>query len=162
MAASKRQTEKHRVFVYDVLQKSGFIIEAKKSDQKGDASQSKEYLGFIIDTRSMTVRLGEIKKQLILRQVKETIDYGPKIILARDLAKILSKMVATEPALLPVVVMATRAAYIDLDKAVQQLGWGTRLVVSEEAINGMKFFLENCHKFDNSPIRSAATEISVV
>jgi hypothetical protein len=58
--------------------------------------------------------------------------------------------------------MTTRAAYIDLDEAVRQRGWGTRLVMSEEATNGMKFFLENCHKFDNSPIRSTATEISVV
>jgi uncharacterized protein YodC (DUF2158 family) len=58
--------------------------------------------------------------------------------------------------------MTTRAAYIDLDEAVRQRGWGPRLVISEEATNGMKFFLENCHKFDNSPIRSTATEISVV
>ncbi|EFX73854.1 hypothetical protein DAPPUDRAFT_109390 [Daphnia pulex] len=59
--------------------------------------------------------------------VKETINYGPKSILARDLSKILGKIVATEPALGPVVVMTTRAAYIDLDEAVRQRGWGTRL-----------------------------------
>jgi hypothetical protein len=70
----------------------------------------------------MTVRLGEIKKQLILQQVKETTNYGPKSILARDLAKILGKIVATEPALGPVVLMTTRAAYIDLDEAVRQRG----------------------------------------
>ncbi len=34
--------------------------------------------------------------------------------------------------------------------------------MSEESINGMKFFVENCYKFDNSPNRSAANEISVV
>ena len=72
-AVSECQAEQLRIFVYDVLRKSGFIIEAKKSDQKGDASQYKEYLGFINDTSSMTVRLGETKKQLILRQVKNTI-----------------------------------------------------------------------------------------
>lgn len=130
--------------------------------KKGDANKSKEYLGFIIDTGSMTVRLGETKKQLILRQVEETIDYGSKPILARDLASTLGKMVAMEPALGPVVIMAARAAYIDLDKAVQQRGWGTRLVMSEESIKGMKFIVENCYKFDNSPIRSATTELSVL
>ena len=67
-AVSECKAEEHRVFVYDVLRKSGFIIEAKKSDQKGEASQCEEYLGFIIDTSSMTVRLGETKKQLILRK----------------------------------------------------------------------------------------------
>ncbi len=161
-AVSECQAEEHRVFVYDVLRKSGFIIEAKKSDRKGEASQYKEYLGFIIDTSSMTVRLGEIKKELILRQVKNTIDYGSKLILAWDLASTLGKIVATEPALGTVIVMAARAAYIELDMAVQQRGWGTRLVMSEESINGMTFFVENCHMFDNSPVRSAATEISVL
>ena len=81
----------------------------------------------------MTVRIGEIKKQLILRRAKETIDYGSKPILARDLASTLGKIVATEPALGPVVIMAARAAYIDLDTAVQQRGWGTHLIMSEES-----------------------------
>ena len=162
VAASKSEAEENGSIVYDVLQKSGFIIEAKKSDKVGDANQIKEYLGFTIDTCSMTVRLGEIKKQLILRRVKETIDYGSKPILARDLASTLGKIVATEPALGPVVIMAARAAYIDLDTAVQQRGWGTHLIISEESIAGIKFIAENFNKFDNSPIRSTATEISVV
>jgi hypothetical protein len=70
------------------LQKSEFIIEAKKSDQEGDASQSKENLGFIIDTGNMAVRLEETKKQkqLSLQQVNKTIEYGSKFISDRDLA----------------------------------------------------------------------------
>ena len=32
----------------------------------------------------------------------------------------------------------------------------------QESINGIKIFVENCHIFDNSPIRSATTEISVL
>jgi hypothetical protein len=39
-----------------------FIIEANKSDQRGDESQSKENLGFIIDTSSVAVRLAVTKK----------------------------------------------------------------------------------------------------
>jgi hypothetical protein len=54
---TKCQAGKERSIVYDILKKSGWIIEKKKSDQKGDASQCEEYLGFIIDTDSMTVRL---------------------------------------------------------------------------------------------------------
>ena len=45
----------------------------EKSDKEGDTNQAKEYLGFIIDTNSMTVRLQEAKKQRILQQVSETI-----------------------------------------------------------------------------------------
>ena len=33
---------------------------------------------------------------------------------------------------------------------------------SKEAQDGLQFFVDNCSEFDNSPIRSAATEISVL
>ena len=66
VAASKSEAEEHGSIVNDVLQKSGFIIEAKKSDELGDANQIKEYLGFTIDTCSMTVRFGEIKNRSIM------------------------------------------------------------------------------------------------
>lgn len=55
-AASKEQAKEERIAVYEVLRKAGWILESKKSYQFGDASQSKEYLGFVIDTISMTVR----------------------------------------------------------------------------------------------------------
>jgi len=68
-AASKEQAEEDRIAVYEVLRKAGWILENKKSDQEGDASQLKEYLGFLIDTISMNVRLTDVKKQQILKQI---------------------------------------------------------------------------------------------
>ena len=159
---TRLQAEEERLIVYNILKKSGWILEQKKSDQEGDASQSKEYLGFIVDTASMTVRLGETKKQLILEQVLATISYGQKPIMAKELAGTLGKMVAAEPALGPIVLMAARAAYSDLDDAVQKRGWNSSLLMSQGSLNGLKFFADNFSDFDNCPIRSAATEISVL
>lgn len=62
-ATSKEQAEEDRIAVYDVLRKAGWILENKKSDEEGDASQSREYLGFIIETIGMTVRLTDTKKE---------------------------------------------------------------------------------------------------
>lgn len=90
-AETRRKAEDRHKIVYDVLKRAGWILECKKSDQEGDASQSKEYLGFIIDTNSMTVRLVEAKKQRILQRVWETISYGSKPIQASELAKFLGK-----------------------------------------------------------------------
>ena len=161
VAATKRLAEDHRTFVFDVLKKTGWILEVTKSDHEGDASQSKYYLDFIVDTSTMTVRLGEAKKNRIL-QVLETVSYGHKPIFAKDLAGTLGKMVATEPALGPVVIMAARASYIDQYVATRDKGWGTRLTMSKESLDGLRFFADNCSAFDNTPIRSAATEISVL
>jgi hypothetical protein len=148
--------------VYEILRKAGWILESKKSDQFGDASQSKEYLGFVIDTISMNVRLGDIKKQQILKQVWETIARGQNMLPAKELAGTLGKIIATEPALGPIVFMAARAAYLRLDEAVFNRGWHTQLTMDKESIDGLTFFAENCSTFDNAPIRTAATEISVL
>ena len=79
---SKNEAEKQCVVVYYTLEQSGWIIEVKNSDGVGDASQSKSYLGFIIDTATMSVRMEEAKKQQILQQTRETIAFGLKPISA--------------------------------------------------------------------------------
>ena len=110
----------------------------------------------------MTVRLQEAKKQRILQQVSETISHGSKSFPAKELAGTIGKIVATEPALGPIVVIAARASYAVLEEATQRRGWNSSLVMSKEAQDGLQFFVDNCSDFDNSPIRSAATEISVL
>lgn len=110
----------------------------------------------------MTVNLGEIKKQLVIEQVLSKISYGRKPIRAKELVGTLGKMVAAEPALGPIVLMAARAAYSDLDDAVQKRSWNSSLSMSQGSLNGLKFFVNNLFDFDNCPIRSAATEISVL
>jgi len=162
LAETEDKAEENRVVVYDVLKRSGFIIEFQKSDKKGEASHSKNYLGFIIDTVSMTVRLNEAKRKRIMQQVLDTIAYGSRPISAKELAATLGKMVATEPALGPMVLMAARAGYASLEEATQTRGWSSNLIMSKETLDGLKFFAENCSIFDNTPIRSAATEISVL
>jgi hypothetical protein len=162
VAETKCKAEDQRTFVYKVLKSSGWILEVEKSDKDGDANQSKEYLGFIIDTASMTVRLQETKKQRILQQVSETISHGSKSFPAKELAGTIGKIVATEPALGPIIVIAARASYAVLEEATQRRGWNSSLVMSKEAQDGLQFFVDNCSEFDNSPIRSAATEISVL
>ena len=162
VAETKCKAEDQRTFVYKVLKSSGWILEVEKSDKDGDANQSKEYLGFIIDTASMTVRLQEAKKQRILQQVSETISHGSKSFPAKELAGTIGKIVATEPALGPIVVIAARASYAVLEEATQRRGWNSSLVMSKEAQDGLQFFVDNCSDFDNSPIRSADTEISVL
>ena len=50
--AVRKQAVKH---VYALLTKAGFNLLAEKSDSGSSGGQVKEYLGFIIDTRTMRV-----------------------------------------------------------------------------------------------------------
>ena len=62
LAKTQEEAELNRIFIYQTLQKAGWIIENSKSDQAKQASQIKEYLGFVIDTNQMKVRLDLEKK----------------------------------------------------------------------------------------------------
>ncbi|KAI9553647.1 hypothetical protein GHT06_021572 [Daphnia sinensis] len=111
----------------------------------------------------MTVHLTDTKKgKKFLKQVRETISRGPNMLPAKELARTLEKIVATEPPLGPVVIMVARAVYSRLDEAVCDRGWHTQFTMDKESIDGLTFFAENCPSFENAPIRSAATEISVL
>ena len=65
LAKTQEEAESNRKFIYHTLLKAGWTIEQNKSDQANEASQIKEYLGFIIDTNQMKVRLNEEKKAQI-------------------------------------------------------------------------------------------------
>jgi hypothetical protein len=72
-------------------------------------------------------------------------------------------MIALEPALGGMPLMAARVAYIQLEQAVEEFGWSSgTLKMNDETISGLNFFLENMNRFDNSPIRTAANEVSVL
>jgi hypothetical protein len=71
-------------------------------------------------------------------------------------------MVSLEPAMGGMPLMAARAAYIQIEQAVEELRWNGSLKMNKETILGLEFFLENMDQFDNSPIRTAATEVSVL
>lgn len=79
--------------------KSGWIIEEEKSDKSEETNQIKEKRG-------------------VLQQVTKTIEYESNPVAAKGLAGTLGKIVATEPAFGLFVIMASRAAYSDLDTAV--------------------------------------------
>ena len=163
LAETKEEAEQSRQFIYAALQKSGWILESQKSDKEGQASQIKEYLGFIIDTQQMTVRLSDDKQQALAQHLKDTLSYGThKRMPAKVLARCLGKMVSAEPALGPMPIMAARAGYAQLEEATSRKGWDTTLNLNEDSLAALEFFSENFRQFDNSPFRTENNSVSVL
>ena len=94
--------------------------------------------------------------------MKEVISFGKRHIHIKMLSKAVGKMVATEPALGNMPLMAARAAYMQIEETANDKGWNANLLLNEETLSGLSFFVENLDKFDNTPIRTAATELSVI
>ena len=61
--------------------------EDKKSDKVGQASQVKDYLGFLINTNTMRVQLIEDRKEAIKRNVEQTLANKARPIHVKELAK---------------------------------------------------------------------------
>ena len=56
LTKSAEEAERARIFVYETVQNAGWQIAWSKSDKCNESSPVKKYLGFWIDTNSMTVR----------------------------------------------------------------------------------------------------------
>jgi hypothetical protein len=112
LATTAEEVEWSRLFTYKVLKQAGWTLENKKSDKEGQPSQVKDYLGFFIHTVGMTLILVEDWKPAILNNLEATLDKKSSSILVKDFAKILGKIVTTEPGFGTMPLMATRAAYI--------------------------------------------------
>jgi hypothetical protein len=78
------------------FKRAGFTVAVEKSDPIGAASQRKEYLGFLIDTKAMIV---EVPRQKMLRikdlLVKFLTSNTHKV---REIASMIGKLNALEPA----------------------------------------------------------------
>ena len=76
---------------------------------------------------------------------------------AKALTKGIGKLVATEPALGPIVQLLSRAAQFELAKATEERGWSTRLMLSTEAIDSLQEMEGTLEHYNGYPIKNMAT-----
>lgn len=76
VAETTEEAKEQLPLAYSELDKSGWILETKKSDEDRDSSQCEACLGFIIDAARMTVRLGASRRQCVLKHVERDLLSG--------------------------------------------------------------------------------------
>ncbi len=91
----------------------------------------------------MSVRIKEDKKASAKKEIQDILLNKNRRIHVKELAKITGRMVSLEPAMGGMPLMAARAAYIQIEQAVEESGWNGSLKMSEETILGLEFFLGN-------------------
>ena len=79
----------------ELLRNLGFTIDANKSVLT--PTQSIEFLGFIIDSRTMTVTLSEEKRNRILLKIRAFLAAQRKTI--RELSSVIGSLISTFPAI---------------------------------------------------------------
>lgn len=162
LASSREEAEKNLRFVYKTIEKAGWIIEREKSDRISDISCQKNYLGFEINTISMTVASTEERINKIRELIIESLRCGEKIHV-KALAQVLGKIISMKPSHGKIVNICTKSSYRDLQKGVEERGWSRNnfVAMSEEAKNELRFLELNLEYFNNEPIKSKNREIRV-
>ena len=113
-----------------MLQQAGFKLALDKSDTVNDIAQSKEYLGFILDSTSMTVHVPDSKLTRVQDALAAELSAAGSWRKAKEVASTVGRLIALEPALGPVVQLLTRVVQRDLLATVEIGGWSTSLKVS--------------------------------
>ena len=97
MAETPEEVSKHLATALDLLVGLGFVINIPKSSLT--PKQRLEFLGFVLDTRQMTIALPETKLHGLQKMCKKMVRLD--VTSLRELARLLGTMVASHPAILP-------------------------------------------------------------
>ena len=114
-------------------------MESSKSDGRGQAHITKKYLGFIIDTESMTVSAEDRKLCEIEQLCDAVMKKNPDVHL---LAKLIGKIVSLHPSHGMVTRVCMRSAYLVLALHTEKFGWKGAGTLSESARSELQFFMK--------------------
>ena len=143
-ASTKELCVQHLQEILSIWTQAGFVIAADKTDTIESISQVKPYLGFVIDARSMIVTATERKLNTVCQSI-ESLLLHPGSMSAKELASVVGKMVALDPAFGPIVQLLTRTAQQELSAAVAQGGWRTRVFISDQTRKCLNKFASSMH-----------------
>ena len=143
-------------FVLETLKNAGFVISKDKTDSAESVSQVKLYLGFVIDSTTMTLQVSEEKLQ-DLKNTLWAVATAAGRQKAKTIAKAIGKLIAAEPAMGPIVQLLTRVAQSELAGATEQFGWNVWMELSEQASQSLRTLHDKLNECNGFPIKNLAT-----
>jgi len=158
-AATAQEWEFRRKFIWDVVTKAGWSIEMDKSDNEHMGAMVKQYLGFLVNTKVMKLYLPAEKVEIVANLVAQTAT-RPSCS-AKDLAKVLGKMVSCIPSHGPYARVCTRSGYIDLQQAVDAGGWKTIVHLSDSTRGEFELFLKTMRVHNGYPMVNHLNDVRV-
>ncbi len=159
LASSPIQAEEHRRLVYDVIDKAGWQLALDKSDGPMEAAKQKRYLGFLIDSDSMSVHCPEKKIAKVSGLLKNALEVNSLPV--KSLSSLLGHIISLLPSHGASTRICTRSSYAVLEPHVESHGWNGSVSWSPAAWRELSFFLANIQFFNGSPIETDLTDLTV-
>jgi hypothetical protein len=167
VASTKLKADKDYALTIMTFKSAGFLVAAEKSDALGSSALRKEYLGFIIDTETLTVEVPKPKMDRIkgiLAKFLETPKHK-----VRAVASVLGKLISLEPALGKSVLVGTRLATITVVAATEvseaskrrRSPWESIIVLDDETMEALTDVGRSSDAWKGFPVRAWHTGISL-
>ena len=137
MAQSKERLRSYLATAVELLVSLGFIINTKKSIFS--PSQVIEFLGFILDSRVMTIALPNRKIHQIHKLIRRVLE--EREVSTRQLAQLLGSLVAAHPAVLPAPLYFRHLERVKF-KAALRGGYDSRVCVDPQIRKEMSWWLD--------------------
>jgi hypothetical protein len=151
LAKTKEQAEIDYALVLCIFVSAGFSISVEKSDAAGEAAQCKEYLGFLIDSETMSVSVPLHKMSRVLSAFDTFLKTSWHS--CREVASIVGRMCSLEPALGTEILVGTRLATIEYVVMAETHSWSWRFCLSPEAMLALKEVRILIESWNGHPIR---------
>jgi hypothetical protein len=167
-ARDKVKANADYLLTLETFEAAGFTIAYEKSDRPGQSDTKKEYLGFCIDSKTMTIHVPEAKLTRVKGILKTFL--AKPVGKVREVASVIGKLIALEPALGKSILVGTRLATIaiviatddmDLTTAMQRNPWNKRLTLDEEALDALRDVAMLIDGWNGAPIRTPHTGITL-
>lgn len=135
LARNMTESNKFREIIFEVLIKAGWQISLEKSDGPNEASFCKEYLGFVVDSEKMEVRLSEEKVEKLEKLLQDALALSAMDI--RKLAKIQGKVISLIHSHGFLTKVCSRSGYVQIEEHTSEFGWKGHVFIKDE----WRFFL---------------------
>jgi hypothetical protein len=166
-ASDKSKADADYRLTIATFMKAGLVVAVEKSDKFDSSAQRKEYLGFIIDTGTMSVEVPELKMKRV-KSILLTFLKSPKH-KVREVASVLGKLIALEPALGKSVLVGTRLATIAIVAATEvsegirhrRKEWEEQITLDMETMTALSDVASSLDIWNGFPIQAWHTGISL-
>jgi hypothetical protein len=167
VAALKEKADRDYETTILTFEKAGFVISREKSDSLGSSSQRKEYLGFIINTATLTVEVPKPKLDRIGKLLKAFL-LSPRH-KVMEVASIVGKLISLEPALGRSIMVCTRLATIEVVAATEvseiakrrRNPWESTVTLRQETMELLGNILNRLEEWNGFPMRAWHTGITL-
>ena len=147
LAQTKEELLKWRSIILDLLENLGFLINYDKSEL--EPSQSLIFLGFLINTVNMEIKLPKEKVSQAVQEAQKLLEAQQAS--ARQLAHLIGVFSSTLPAIL-LAPLHYRGLQLLKHQALKKGGYDVILTLSQEAKDNLLWWIQNLNLVNGQPL----------